>query len=267
MINKILSEVSPVFGFCSFEKLSEFLIDCRAKNRIPENAKSIIVLLFPYFLGDDAYEGSDISKYAVVPDYHDIITNLLLSASDKLSEAYPDEEFVVFTDNSPIPEVRAAIDAGLGVKGLNGLFINKVFGSWVFIGEIVTTMGLDYPDAHETVCINCGKCVSACPTHAIGKNGIDAEKCLSFITQKKGNLTAEQEELIRQIGCAWGCDICQNVCPMNESVSVLPIESFAKGAEFKARIGSDISDRAYFWRGEKVIKRNLSILNKEGKKL
>ena len=267
MINSILSEVSPLYGFCSFEKLSNSLIDCRAKSRIPDNAKSIIVLLFPYFLGDEAYEGSDISKYAVVPDYHDVIIEILLEASEKLSKAYPDEKFVVFTDNSPIPEVRAAIDAGLGVRGLNGLFINKDFGSWVFIGEIVTTMELNFPENFETTCLGCEKCVSFCPTNAINKNGINSERCLSYITQKKGKLTDEQEELIRQSGCAWGCDICQNVCPMNKSVNVLPLDSFINGAEIKARTESDISDRAYAWRGEKVIKRNLAILHKEGKVL
>ncbi len=265
MINSILSDAAPLYGFCSFKKLSNSLIDCRAKSRIPDDAKSVIVLIFPYFLGDGAYEGSDISKYAVVPDYHDIITEILLETSEKLTKAYPDEKFVVFTDNSPIPEVRAAIDAGLGVRGLNGLFINKDFGSWVFIGEIVTTMELDFPVDHESICIGCGKCISSCPTSAIDKSGINSEKCLSYITQKKGNLTTEQEELIRQSGCAWGCDICQNVCPMNKGVNVLPLDSFINGAEIKARTESDISGRAYAWRGEKVIKRNLSILNKEGK--
>ena len=260
MINSIISQSASIYGICSFEQLKDSLIDCRGKSRIPENAKSVIVLLFPYYLGDGKYEDSDISKYAVVPDYHNIIIDILQGTSAKLNESYPDEEFIVFTDSSPIPEVKAAINAGLGVKGLNGLFINEIYGSWVFIGEIVTTMELTPSSTKNTRCISCGRCVAACPTKAIAENGIIPEKCLSYITQKKGDLTAEQQQLIKKSGCAWGCDICQNVCPMNKSVIASPIEQFKNGAEFKARTDSDISDRAYAWRGEKVIKRNLEIL-------
>lgn len=260
MTDRILSEISPVYGFCPFDKIKSSLIDCRAKNRIPENARSVIVLLFPYHLGDDAYEGSDISKYAVVPDYHDTLVRILHDASQKLREAYPDDEFVVFTDNSPIPEVRAATLAGLGVQGLNGLFINEDFGSWVFIGEIVTTKEYSYPEVSpSTVCIECRKCILSCPTKAIDENGVNPTQCLSYITQKKGELTPEQEALIKESGCAWGCDVCQNVCPMNKGIKIQPLDSFREGAEIKAR-ETDISDRAYAWRGEKVIKRNLNLL-------
>lgn len=263
-MNKILSEAAPAFGFCPFEKIRDNLINCRSISRIPENTKSVIVLLFPYNFGDDAYTDSDISRYAVVPDYHDTIGRILTDTVERLKEKYPDEEFVAFTDNSPIPEVRAAMYAGLGVRGLNGLFFNKEYGSWIFIGEIVTTMICEYPAVadSEITCIKCGKCVSACPTKAIGENGINTEKCLSFITQKKGELTDEQEMLIKNSGCAWGCDVCQSVCPMNKSVKTEPIEIFRDGAEFKARTDDDISDRAYAWRGKKVIERNLKILNK-----
>lgn len=265
MINEILSRYAPVYGYCPFEKLSNALIECRAKNRLPSDSKSIIVLLFPYYLGDDAYEGSDISKYAVVPDYHDTITAILNKASKELEEAYPDEEFVVFTDNSPIPEVKAAMYAGLGVRGLNGLFITEKFGSWVFIGEIVTTLALEYPDIKDNSinCIGCKKCVAACPTKAISEKGIITERCLSYITQKKGELTDEQINLIKSSGCAWGCDICQNICPMNKNCASQPIDAFLNGAEIKARTDSDISGRAYAWRGKKVIQRNLAILEEK----
>lgn len=262
MIDKILSKASPVYGFCAFEKIKDSLIDCRAKSKLPENPQSVIVLLFPYYLGDNSYTDSDISKYAVVPDYHNTITEILSATSQDLKMAYPEDEFIVFTDNSPIPEVKAAVSAGLGVRGLNGLFINKTYGSWVFIGEIVTTKSLDCQNIEESVCIGCQKCIDACPTKAISNNGINTEKCLSAITQRKGSLTEEEENLIKSTGCAWGCDICQNVCPMNKNTKVDPLDIFKSGVELKARTDSDISGRAYAWRGEKIIKRNLEILNK-----
>ena len=92
-MNEILSRVSPVYGFCMFESLKDSLIECRAKQRLPENAQTVIVFLFPYYLGDSAYDGSDISKYAVVPDYHDVILPVLQDACAELKGLYPDEEF------------------------------------------------------------------------------------------------------------------------------------------------------------------------------
>lgn len=94
MINKIVSEISPVYGFCDFEPFVDKLIPCRAKSRLPENAKSIIVMLFPYYLGEDEYKDINISRYAVVKDYHLAINSAVESGLEKLREAYPDEEFV-----------------------------------------------------------------------------------------------------------------------------------------------------------------------------
>lgn len=259
MINDIISEISPIYGFCDFEPFRNRLIDCRAKNRLPENAKSIIVMLFPYFLGEDAYSGINISRYAVVRDYHIAINDAVESKLQQLRDAYPNEQFVFFTDNSPIPEVAAAMNAGLGVIGKNRLLLNKDCGSWFFISEIVTTLDLPAANVEKTECLNCGRCIAACPTHALSENGFNKSLCLSDITQRKGELTAEQAGFIKKTGCAWGCDICQTVCPMNKNVKIMPSEIFLDGIETVART-DNISDRAYAWRGEKVIKRNLKII-------
>ena len=77
---------------------------------------------------------------------------------------------------------------------------------------------------------------------------------------KKGELTADEEQMIAESGCCWGCDICQTVCPMNKKVIIDPAEVFLDGIETTART-DNISDRAYAWRGEKVIKRNLDIIS------
>lgn len=262
MTDKILSEFFTAYGFCPFEKISDNLLQCRAISRLPENPQTVICCLFPYYLGENAYSGSDISKYAVVPDYHGIIGNVLSEACQRLKAEFPDEEFVPFTDNSPIPEVRACVYAGLGVRGKNGLLINKTFGSWVFIGEIVTTKKYDCQSDTFWECIKCGKCVASCPTGSITENGINRTACLSDITQRKGELDEKEKKLIIKTKCVWGCDICQNVCPMNADVQIKPLAPFVCGAKLKA--DAENSDgRAYAWRGKKVIERNLEILYKK----
>lgn len=262
MTDKILSVVTPKYGYCSFEKIRDRLINCRAKSRIPENAKTVIVCLFPYYLGDDEYEGSDISKYAVVPDYHDTIINQLTDVCSKLKKLYPDEEFVTFTDNSPVPEVYAAVNAGLGVRGKNGLFISNEYGSWVFIGEIITTKEYCESSVNKTECLNCGLCIKSCPTGSISENGINSATCLSDITQRKGELNEIEKKHIADSGCIWGCDICQNVCPMNKNIMINPLEAFKKEIRLKAD-ADNLEGRAYAWRGRKVIERNIKILKEK----
>ena len=261
-MEKILSGVSPLFGYCPFESIKNRLIDCRGRQKLPENAETIIVFLFPYYLGDGKYEGYDISKYAVVPDYHDVILPLLQNACDRLKEKFPNEEFVTFTDNSPIPEVNVAVYAGLGVKGRNGLFISKEYGSWVFIGEIVTTLKIKAERHEIKSCIGCNKCAEACPTGSITAEGVNKETCLSHVTQRKGELTQEEKKLIIKSGCLWGCDICQNVCPMNINIKTNLHKVFK--SDIRLTADADILDgRAYGWRGRKTIERNINIFYKE----
>lgn len=259
MIDQIISEISPEYGICDFKLIENNLIDCRAKSRIPDNAKSIIVMLFPYFFGHNAYNNSDISKYACVKDYHLVIGNVLRETEKKLKELYPDLNFSSFCDNSPIPEVRAAVYAGLGVQGKNGLLINKTYGSYVFIGEIVTDMELESADVKINSCIGCNKCINMCPGGAISADGVLKEHCLSDITQRKGILSDKEEMLIYNSGFLWGCDICQDCCPMNSKILTNPSPIFKDGFETRIKIDGDISERAYAWRGKKIIERNISI--------
>ncbi len=255
-----MDSVSPLWGICSYGCVENNLIGCRAINRLPERPESIIVACFPYLLPEDKYINSNISKYAVVTDYHNVASARLEKACEELKKLFPENTFVPFADNSPIPEVRASLAAGLGVLGKNSLLITKKYGSYVFIGEIVTDLKLDSSDVKTVNCISCGKCVSACPAKAIADKGINTQKCLSAITQKKGSLTKEETELMINCGCVWGCDICQDICPMNKNVAVTQIKEFIADPIPMLSDETPLEGRAYEWRGKKVIERNLSIL-------
>ena len=88
--------------------------------------------------------------------------------------------------------------------------------------------------------------------------GVKKESCLSDINQRKGELTPENVELIKNSGCVWGCDVCQDVCPMNRNIAVTPIKEFIETAVSYFETGDNIDNRAYAWRGRKVIERNCS---------
>ncbi len=258
-MKSIFNDTAPVWGICPFSAIKDSLIDCRAKSRLPQNSRSVIMFAFPYLLEDEYYKNSNISKYSVPADYHPIVYARLERAVKNLKEKYPDEEFVFFADSSPIPEVRAACISGIGTIGTNSLLITEKYGSFVFLGEIVTTMVLAGSDGELTGCLKCGKCTQACPGSAIHDGKIDREKCLSYITQKKGDLTEEEKKMIRQSGCIWGCDICQNVCPLNKGASKTAIAEFKETAVARAQDVDSIEGRAFAWRGEKVIKRNIDL--------
>ena len=138
--SKILSgkEAFP-FGICSFEQILPCL-ECRAKQRIPQDAASVLVCLFPYYTGE--HKERNISRYAMVTDYHMIAGEYLNRFCKALQEVFPQNQFEPFTDNSPIREVSAAFHAGLGRRGKNGLILHPKYGSYVFIGEVVTDLVL-----------------------------------------------------------------------------------------------------------------------------
>lgn len=257
-LEDIISNSVECFGFCSFESLKDALINCRALGRIPHNARGVIAVLFPYCLGEGKYKNSNISRYACVADYHNVALKILNDICDKLRSEWQDESFEPFVDNSPIPEVYAAALSSLGKIGTNGLLINEKYGTWVFIGEIVTTLRLENScEVHK--CENCGLCEQKCPAGAINNGKVDKSKCLSDITQRKGELDSGQRSMIKQSGCAWGCDICQLVCPHNRDVEPTDIDDFILSFTPIADV-ENLESKAYGWRGRSVIERNIKLL-------
>lgn len=257
-----MDEITPLWGICPFDTIKDGLIECRAKSRLPQNAKTVIVACFPYLLSKENYKNSNISKYAAVTDYHTVALNRLNSAAEKLRMLFPENEFAAFADNSPVPEVTAACTAGLGVRGMNSLLITEKYGSYVFIGEIVTDLEIGYVPMPVKTCTGCKKCIDACPSGALNNSGFNQSLCLSHITQKKGELSEKEEKLMKECGCVWGCDICQDICPMNKDAAVTEIEEFLSSPVPFVTSGCELEGRAYEWRGRKVIERNITIFSK-----
>lgn len=252
-IREILSENEIYeWAVCDFQSVADHLISCRAKARIPDNARSIIIAAFPYKVNEAPPK--NISRYAAVPDYHEVCGKMLKAATDRLQENFPTATFECFMDNSPIPEVSAAVNAGLGCKGKNGLLIHKKYGSYVFLGEIVTDLALEADNGGEK-CLDCGRCAAAC-RHVDDKTG-----CLSAVNQQKSELTEEQTAEIRASGVCWGCDRCSEVCPMNKKAEPTYIKEFIEGYRNSFSPTENREDRAYNWRGEEVIDRNYKIIN------
>lgn len=241
------------------------LLPCRAAARLPENAAAVVVCGFPYYI---KIEGKrNLSRYAAVPDYHRVVMAVLEPLCSQLSAEFL-AEFVPFVDNSPIREVDAAARAGLGVVGKNSLLLNPRWGSWMFLGEIVTSLPLACTEGPARPCMGCGQCKRACPAGCIGEEGIDASRCLSAITQKKGELTSEEASLVQKGGLLWGCDQCQEVCPYNREAEETYLSLFREDVRPflpKGDIGPGVKSRAYGFRGPAPLLRNAELLEKQDK--
>ncbi len=254
-IIEVFSEVGiREVGFCAFSEVCDSLIACRALSRIPENAQTVILALFPYKVKNE--KPHKISRYAAVCDYHPVVLDYLKAVIERLKRLFPNNSFQSFCDNSPIPEVMAAAKAGLGKMGENGLRISENWGSFVFIGEIVTDLKIETENLFSK-CSGCGKCKTACPK---------ITDCLSAVTQKKGELSEIEIALLRQNGLLWGCDICAEVCPENKSAQITYIPEFLSSYRQGYILGENPENRPYNWRGEGGIRRNYNYLSRNVQK-
>ncbi len=226
--------------------------------------RSVIIFLLPYFVS----YGENISAYATSLDYHILIKEVTGEVCRLLSELRPDSHSRGYGDHSPIDERHAAAISGLGVIGDNGLLINEKYGSYVFAADVITDIPPEEIGAISPLspgeCLHCGACRSACPTGILRKEGND---CLSAITQRKGELAEDEERLILGCNTAWGCDVCQRVCPYNKDPIPTPVDFFYR--DRVARLTPELLGamdkpalraRAFGWRGRAVVERNLRIL-------
>ena len=231
-------------------------------------AKTILVGAFPYYAGDTP---GNLSLYCRGEDYHLVLGRRLQTVVDVLAQQHPDHHFIPGADNNPVPELAAAELAGVGWRGRHGLRIVPPYGSYVFLGTILTDLDVSQTGPSPgTLCgTHCRACQKACPTGALTDTGCDLSKCLSELTQKKGDLPPEAAAQITHSPTVWGCDLCQRACPHNQNAVLTPLPEFREdllpsltledleGLSNKA-FRRQYAARAFSWRGIAPLKRNLA---------
>ena len=289
MCEKLLDDILPVWGICTYE------------------SGCYIAAAFPYRLPEEFYAARNVSRYAVVRDYHAVCGARLERACGRLRASFPGKAFEWRCDNSSLPEVALAEGAGLGHRGRHNLLITPAYGSWVFLGVIAVEDQLELLGSTRRAdgapyraccagtargremyhsgsgenstapgrireaepvgrglappCTTCpGYCVAACPTGALGPSGFDKTRCVSYISQRRGDLSPEEARLLRQTGTAWGCDICQEACPQNQSGKIDPLPEFLTDPVAHVTGETPLEGRAFAWRGRGVIRRNIAVL-------
>ncbi|MBT3252146.1 MAG: tRNA epoxyqueuosine(34) reductase QueG [Candidatus Marinimicrobia bacterium] len=180
--------------------------------------KSVISIAVNYFpqQAPDSNDIGKISNYAWGEDYHSILKRKLFELLALVQQDYPDVLYRVCVDTSPVMDKIWARQAGLGWIGKHTNIITRDFGSWVFLGELMLDIELDYdPPFEADHCGTCTACLDACPTDAFPSPYVlDANKCISYLTiEHRGSIASELETEMGD--WIYGCDICQQVCPWN----------------------------------------------------
>ena len=182
-------------------------------------ANSVLVAAVNYYTdiqhSDDPSTGK-ISRYAWGDDYHDVVKKKLDLLLEYIKTVCPDAEGRVYVDTGPIMEKVWAQRAGIGWEGKHTNVISIEYGSWIFLGEILLTLELEYDAPALDHCGTCTLCIDVCPTDAISEPYVvDSNRCISYLTiEHRGEIAVSLGENFDR--WVYGCDICQDVCPWNE---------------------------------------------------
>lgn len=183
--------------------------------------RSIIVVGMNYFTGHRADERAGhgrIARYAWGKDYHGVLGEKLKALEARIAALAPNATTRSYVDTGPIMEKAWAEQAGLGWIGKHSNLVSAEHGSWLLLGEILTTLELEADEPATDLCGSCTLCVQACPTQAIAEPYVvDANRCISYLTiELRGDASTLPEELQRRMGNhIFGCDDCLDVCPFN----------------------------------------------------
>ncbi|PNW40224.1 UNVERIFIED_CONTAM: tRNA epoxyqueuosine(34) reductase QueG [Euhalothece sp. KZN 001] len=182
------------------------------------NVKSVIAVALNYYTPEQQSEDPEkgkISRYAWGRDYHKVMTKKLKALACWLEEQEETIQARFYCDTGPIQDKFWAQQAGLGWIAKNGNLITREYGSWVFLGEVLTTLELTPDTPHTEHCGTCTRCLDACPTDAFPQPFVvNAKRCIAYQTIE--NRAAELPKEINLNNWVAGCDICQEVCPWNQ---------------------------------------------------
>ena len=242
-----------------------------------EDAKSIIAIAVAYPsklknapVSEPGKRRGILARSAWGEDYHQALRRRMAKLSEWILERVPEAKLVSMVDTGALSDRAVAERAGVGWSGKNCSILNPELGSWMYLGETITNLPLPPDSALPDDCGDCTLCIDACPTGAlVGPGQLNAQRCISFITQTKGFI---DDEMKLKIGNRlYGCDTCQIVCPVNRKIDIrhhaelLPDPEVVKpllrpllsmgNREFREKLGSSSAA----WRGRKPIQRNALI--------
>ena len=184
--------------------------------KLVDGAKSVISLAYNYYTPPKQQdpEAPKISTYAYGRDYHKVVKQRLKPLVAFIYDHFGDVALRTFVDSAPVLEKAWAQRSGVGWVGKHSNIIRQGAGSFFFLCEIIIDLELE-PDAPVMDhCGTCRRCIDACPTQAITPYGVDGSKCISYFTiELKGAIPAEVAGKLND--WAFGCDVCQQVCPWN----------------------------------------------------
>ena len=238
------------------------------------SAKTIIsiAVAYPHKLKQQpqktAYKRGKFTPNSWGLDYHYVLQDKLDRLAKGIEEMTADFEYKGMVDTGALVDTAVAQRAGIGFIGKNGLVISKEFGSYMFLGELITNLYIEPDQPVDYGCGDCNRCVTACPTSClIGDGSMNAKRCLSFQTQDKGVMDLEFRKKIKTV--IYGCDICQICCPYNKGLDnplateidpdlshpeLLPFLELSNG-QFKEKFGHVAGS----WRGKNILQRNAII--------
>ncbi len=210
------------------------------------DVKSVVMLGLNYGPGHDPrnlLEYTDrgvVSVYARNKDYHDVLKKRLKRLAMWMHET-SGHEVKIFVDTAPVMEKPLAQSSGMGWQGKHTNVVSREFGSWLFLGEVFTTLDLEPDDAEADHCGECRRCLDVCPTNAfVGPYKLDARKCISYLTiEHKGHIPRDLRGMMGNR--IYGCDDCLSVCPWNKFAHTTNVSDFLPRAELTAPRLADLA--------------------------